>query len=110
EGITNIRIGMFLEVATTLGAIAGAFLIAYLPTSLISIVFGFILIFSAFQSSRKKVPHDGIRENSRWADKLKLGGSFPDKGIEKKYTVKNVFGGFLMMGVAGILSGLLGIG
>lgn len=110
EGITNIRIGMFLEVATTVGAIAGAFLIAYLPTSAISVVFGCILIFSAIQSSRKKPAYAGIGETGRWAARLKLNGSFPEGGIERPYTVKNVFGGFLMMGVAGILSGLLGIG
>src|ERR1700760_3569513 len=50
EGITNIRLGMFLELATTAGAIAGAFLAAYLPTSVIAVLFGMILILSALMS------------------------------------------------------------
>src|ERR1700749_1590709 len=53
EGITNMRVGMFLEIATTAGAMAGAILAAYIPTQFIAIIFGVILIFSALISLRK---------------------------------------------------------
>src|SRR6201996_3779136 len=55
EGITNIRLGMFLEVATTAGAFTGAVLAIYIPTHIIAILFGIILIFSAIMSLRKQV-------------------------------------------------------
>lgn len=42
EGFTNVRIGMFLEVATTLGALFGAFLAAKLPTSIVAVIFGVV--------------------------------------------------------------------
>src|SRR5512142_147220 len=47
EGFSNIRIAMFLEIATTLGALVGAYLAGLLPTSVIAIVFGVVLFFSA---------------------------------------------------------------
>src|ERR1700743_2235538 len=54
EGITNMRLGMFLEIATTAGAFAGAVLAVYIPTAFIAILFGVILISSAVMSLRKK--------------------------------------------------------
>ena len=54
EGISNIRIGMFLEIATTLGAVGGAMIAVYAPTHIIAVVFGFVLIFSAAISLKKK--------------------------------------------------------
>jgi uncharacterized membrane protein YfcA len=62
EGYINIRIGMFLEIATTLGALAGAFLASSLSTSVIAVIFGFVLIFSSYLSSRpRKYQQDGDR-------------------------------------------------
>lgn len=111
EGVSNIRIGMFLEMATTLGAIAGAFLTTMLPAGIIAIVFGVILIFSSIMSVRRKIDHIEPSEQNSWAKKLKMEGKFPEKdGSFRRYSVKNIFGGFAMMGVAGIMSGLLGIG
>jgi uncharacterized membrane protein YfcA len=54
EGITNIRLGMFLEIATTAGAIMGAFFAVFAPTSVIAIIFGVVLIISAVLSLKKK--------------------------------------------------------
>src|SRR5260370_31485499 len=48
EGFSNIRIGMFLEIATTLGALSGAFLAVWVSTKAIAIVFGVVLVVSAF--------------------------------------------------------------
>src|SRR5579872_4345300 len=57
EGITNIRIGMFLEIATTAGAFTGAILAIYVPTNFIAILFGLILVFSAIMSLKPKAEH-----------------------------------------------------
>src|SRR3974377_237955 len=53
EGYTNIRIGMFLEIATTIGALVGAVLATWLPTKVIGIVFGLVLLNLAFFSAKK---------------------------------------------------------
>src|SRR6195952_6124466 len=55
EGITNMRLGMFLEIATTAGAFVGAIVAVYIPTHFIAILFGAILLFSAAMSLRQKV-------------------------------------------------------
>src|SRR5437899_1553572 len=55
EGISNIRIGMFLEIATTLGAVLGAFLAARVSTAAIAIIFGAVLVYSAYWSARTRV-------------------------------------------------------
>jgi len=111
EGVTNMRIGMFLEIATTLGAVAGAFLVAsqIVPVYIVAIIFGLILIFSAVNSIRKK-SEIILDKSSDTALKLKLNGSYPTAQGDVKYGVTNVGGGFAMMVLAGILSGLLGIG
>jgi len=109
EGITNIRIGMFLEIATTAGAFTGAILAVFLPTQYIAILFGLILIFSAIMSLRNKVEKI-ITEPSPFAKKLKLGGTYPLGDETVAYGVTNIIGGFFMMIFAGLISGLLGIG
>ncbi|RYE36550.1 MAG: sulfite exporter TauE/SafE family protein [Sphingobacteriaceae bacterium] len=109
EGITNMRLGMFLEIATTLGAVGGAFLSSYVPASFIAIIFGVILIFSALMSLKKKnLQADPV--SSKTAAFLRLGSSYPDQNQQIQYGVRNVFGGFGLMGFAGVISGLLGIG
>jgi uncharacterized membrane protein YfcA len=109
EGITNIRLGMFLEIATTAGAFAGAIIAIYIPTQYITVLFGFILVFSAIMSLRKRAEHT-IAEKTFLAQKLKLGGSYPVEDEMVEYGVSNIAGGFFMMMFAGIISGLLGIG
>jgi uncharacterized membrane protein YfcA len=110
EGLTNMRIGMFLEVATTVGAILGAVVVVYLNPGYVAVIFGFILIFSSLMTLRKKVDHTTLDYSSKAASFFKLNGSYPLNGIDKPYAVKNVAGGFFMMLFAGTLSGLLGIG
>jgi len=109
EGITNIRLGMFLEIATTAGAMTGAILAVYIPTHYIAILLGVILIFSAIMSLRKKAEQI-VEEPNKWALKLKLNSSYPTAQGTVNYSVNKVGGGFVMMIFAGILSGLLGIG
>jgi len=110
EGITNIRLGMFLELATTAGAIGGAFLATYLSTSVIAILFGLILILSALMSFARPVDPVTAGEPSALSQMLRLNNSYPTPEGEKHYLVKNVVGGFIMMNIAGMISGLLGIG
>lgn len=111
EGITNIRLGMFLEIATTIGAVIGAFVaLHWLPINAIAIIYGLVLILTAAMQQRRKFDHEGVR-GSEAARRLKLYGSWPQRdGSVKHYELRNVGGGFGVMGVAGFLSGILGIG
>lgn len=110
EGITNIRIGMFLEIATTLGALFGAFLAGVVSTQVIAIVFGVVLLYSAFMTLRKKEEHLLKLSPDPTAVKLKLNGKYPAGKEVISYNVQKVPQGFSLMFVAGTLSGLLGIG
>jgi uncharacterized protein len=110
EGFTNIRIGMFLEIATTLGALLGAYLALLVPTHAIAIVFGVMLLYSAYLSGRPQpvVPEDDHPDPL--ATRLRLDGSYPSLDGERAYHVHRVPAGFSLMFGAGALSGLLGIG
>lgn len=110
EGYTNLRVGMFLEIATTLGALGGAFLAARMPTSWIAVMFGLVLIHSAYLSSRTPRPDLAERTSDRWATGLRLDGHYPTSSGPRPYHVQAVPTGFGIMVVAGALSGLLGIG
>lgn len=110
EGITNVRIGMFLEIATTTGAIIGAIVAVYTRTDVIAILFGVILLFSAAMTLRKKNEHGDNTSNSKLAATMRLNGSYPVDGKEVPYKVRGVAGGYALMTVAGVVSGLLGIG
>lgn len=110
EGISNIRIGMFLEIATTLGAVGGAMLAVYAPTHTIAIIFGFVLIFSAALSLKKRNEIVVKTPAGKLSDILKMNSSYPTAKGEIQYAAHNIPGGFFMMVVAGIISGLLGIG
>ena len=109
EGMTNIRLGMFLEIATSVGAVLGAVIALWMPTNAIAVIFGVVLFFTAVMQNRQKVDHVGVK-GSALAMKLKLFGSYPTKGGVQNYELTNVPGGFSIMVAAGALSGLLGIG
>ncbi len=110
EGYTNLRVGMLLEIATTLGALAGAFLAAYIPTRTIAVVFGVVLLYSAYASSQPRSKEHRPTEPDPLAVRLRLDGSFPTPEGLRGYHVKRLPLGFSLMGLAGVLSGLLGIG
>lgn len=110
EGVTNIRLGMFLEIATTIGAVCGAAVAIYLNSNTIAIIYGGVLVLTAIMQQRRKSDHDGV-VGSEMARRLKLFGSWPQKdGTMKSYQLRHVGGGFSVMYVAGVLSGILGIG
>ncbi|HEY4011165.1 MAG TPA: sulfite exporter TauE/SafE family protein [Acidobacteriaceae bacterium] len=110
EGFSNVRIGMFLEIATTFGALVGAWLATITPTKSIAIVFGSILIFSALVSNRRRPMRDPNAPADPLATKLRLNGAYPVDGKRQRYNVHRVPLGFGVMFGAGTLSGLLGIG
>ncbi len=110
EGYTNIRVGMFLEVATTSGAILGAYLGSKLPTHVIGIIFGIVLLYSAYLSFQPHLDHlEGLGPDPL-AVRLRLDGDFPTPEGDQKYHVQHVPEGFGLMLLAGVLSSLLGIG
>ena len=109
EGFSNVRIGMFLEVATTVGALCGAYLTARISTHAIGIIFGITLLYSAWSSFRDKKNETPLAPDLL-AEKLKLSGDYPTEHGRQAYIAQNVPAGFGIMFVAGILSGLLGIG
>ena len=111
EGWSNIRVGMFLEIATCSGALCGAFLAAVLKVRAIAIIFGIVLLWSAWTSARmKKEDPQTEPPSDRISRFLRMGGTYPYRGGVRHYNVRNVPGGFLVMLIAGALSGLLGIG
>lgn len=113
DHMTNLRVGMFLELATTTGAITGAFLAGLLAPNILAVVFGVILLVSVAPLIVKigeELPK-GV-QNDFLANRLRLSSSYPDKhlGQTVSYQVKRTPLGLVMMYVAGLISGLLGIG
>lgn len=110
EGFSNIRIGMFLEIATTLGALFGAFLALVVPTAAIAIIFGLVLLYSAYLSAKRQPPVPEDDKPDPLATRLRMNGSYPSLTGPRSYYVRRVPAGFSLMAGAGALSGLLGIG
>jgi uncharacterized membrane protein YfcA len=110
DGFSNIRIGMFLEVATSVGAVLGAWIAPALPATAIGGLFGVVLLYAAWQSIRRTQDSEGAQGSDRLATLLKLRGSYPAPGGPVHYDPRRVPLGFAVMTVAGMLTGLLGAG
>lgn len=110
EGYTNLRLGMFLELATTAGALGGAYLAARVSPSAIATVFGLVLLAVVLFSPRSGHPRGTSRSTDRLAAWLRLEGALPPSEGALPYRATRVGLGFLLMLLAGVLSGLLGIG
>jgi uncharacterized membrane protein YfcA len=110
EGYSNIRVGMFLEIATTIGAITGALVAIHLPLSVIAIIFGVVLLYSAYISYRPPSAEIPAERAGRFAALLHMDSSYPTQDGVKEYHVQGVPAGFGIMYIAGVLSGVLGIG
>ena len=109
EGFSNLRAGMLLEIATTAGAVAGAHLVSIVPVEALAMVFGAVLLYSAW-NSMSGIRDRVVQTGDALAERLKLNSSYPGpRGLEA-YKVTHVKAGFGLMAVAGLLSGLLGIG
>ena len=110
EGFTNIRLGLLLEVATASGALAGAYIAIGTSANAIAIVFGLVLVFSAIVSMTGQdadVPPAPQGAGRAW---LKLDSTYPGPDGPRPYGVVRVPAGLALLGAAGVLSGLLGIG
>jgi uncharacterized membrane protein YfcA len=110
DGLSNIRIGMFLEVATTLGALLGAYLTARISGHAIAVVFGVVLLYSAYASLRHRHRKHIPTGPNALATKLEMTGSISSPTGPHPYAAKRIPLGFGIMFGAGTLSGLLGIG
>lgn len=110
EGFTNLRIGIFLEVATTVGALGGAAIAGFIPTSALAMLFGVVLLYTAYRSLQGREEHSANEMPHPWAVTMRLNGSYPTANGMEAYTVQGVPTGFATMFGAGMLSALLGIG
>ncbi|AKP67626.1 sulfite exporter TauE/SafE family protein [Companilactobacillus ginsenosidimutans] len=115
DDMLNLRVAMFLEIATTVGAIMGALLVGAFSSTFLYVLFGFFLLYSTYNMIRKLMSKKGeavYTGHDSTVDKLRLADSYYDKAEKKQvdYSMKNVPGGFIMMWAAGLASGLLGIG
>jgi uncharacterized membrane protein YfcA len=110
EGYSNIRVGMFLEIATTAGALTGAAIALHLPLRVIAVIFGVVLMYSAYLSWRQEDHAPAMQQTDRFAKLLRLDGAYPAANGLQHYQVHGVPLGFGLMYLAGMLSGMLGIG
>lgn len=110
DGWTNLRVAIVLECATVTGAIAGAWLAGMVSPTLLEALFALVMLQSAYFSTRKR-DADVLPASDRLCERLELGGEFPgDSGEPVRYGVSNLPGGSAIMVLAGVMSGLLGIG
>ncbi|HEX3867572.1 MAG TPA: sulfite exporter TauE/SafE family protein [Gemmatimonadaceae bacterium] len=110
EGFTNVRVGILLEVATTIGAMAGAYMSGLFPTRALAILFAVLLLVTAYRSAKPRLEHAVLTTPDAWATRLRLDSWYPTAAGPQFYSVRNVPAGFALMFLAGILSALLGIG
>lgn len=113
ERMTNLRAGMFLELATVTGAVSGAYLTTVFPTRVLFVVFGLVLAYSSFTTFRRR--HTDVPltvSNDRIANYFNLHGSYYDQAEQREipYKVVRTKLGLALMYVAGMVSALLGIG
>jgi uncharacterized membrane protein YfcA len=109
DGVSNMRVGLFLCIATTLGAVGGAMLAGVTDPAVLSLIFGLALLATAGLSLRKQKDVSGLPVDAV-AARLRLDDALPTPNGPQPYHVQRVGWGFLVMVVAGMLSGLLGIG
>lgn len=110
EGYSNIRVGMFLEIATTIGAVTGAAIATSISPSIIAVIFGLVLVYSSYQSVFSRITESTSSKPDKFGTMLKMNSSYPSDEGQQKYYVRGVPAGFGVMYMAGVLSGLLGIG
>lgn len=118
DHVSNMRVGILLEVFTTAGGVVGALMAGIFSSKLLYIFFSLILLNSFYGMLKKtglitKVKKEEEKvENDKYADRYKLNSTYYDKATGKTvaYNVTNVPQGSLVMFGAGFASGLLGIG
>ena len=110
QGYTNLRVGMFLQLTSIGGGILGALIVAMVPVPALKITFGVVLLFSSFMSFRRKEEGETDQPSDRLAKRLHMESSYPVLGGWRPYKVFRVIPSAFLMSIAGIISGLLGIG
>jgi hypothetical protein len=115
ERLTNIRLAIVLETATTLGALTGVLAAGFIPVSYLFFLFALILAVSAQQMLTRRgdpVNAGGNAGDSRWGSALRLDSAYPDRalGADVGYRVQRLPLGMALMYGAGLISALLGIG
>jgi uncharacterized membrane protein YfcA len=110
DGWTNLKVAMVLECATVTGAVTGAYLAGIIPTVVLELLFALMMLQSAYFTIQKQ-GDEIVAAGDPLAVRLELAGEVPDDmGVPVHYEVVNVPGGAALMVVAGLMSGLLGIG
>ncbi|HEX9459727.1 MAG TPA: sulfite exporter TauE/SafE family protein [Thermoanaerobaculia bacterium] len=111
DGLANLRVAMFLEIGTTLGAITGAYLAGIVHPRFLYILFGLVLGYSAMAMLRRRRVAEE-REIGPLTMRLRLGASYVDEqsGLAIAYQPAHASIGLFLMYIAGSVSGLLGIG
>lgn len=111
DHLVNVRVAMFLELATVLGAVSGAFLAGVLAGRWLHLAFGAVLIYAALMMWKHERRNGRPPVDDRLAEALKLHSTYIDHaGQEKSYRVRHTGSGFALSGLAGMVSGLLGVG
>jgi uncharacterized membrane protein YfcA len=118
ERLTNVRLALVLETATTLGALSGVLLSGLIPVPALYFIFAVILLLSAQQMLARRtdpasaVATAGTPGANSWGVSLRLDSSYPDRalGRDVAYRVQRVPLGLSLMYGAGLISALLGIG
>ncbi len=110
QGFINLRLGMFLEVATTGGALVGALIATFVSVKALSVVLAVVLLYSAYLSGQPKLETPDEEVTEPLSTSLKLNGTCPTADGIMSYQVHSFPAGFGLMAVAGVLSGMLGIG
>lgn len=113
ERLSNLRVAMLLELATTTGALSGAYLAGKIGGRWLYVIFGLVMAYSLLMMLRRRQEsHAVLAHPTPWADYFRLHGSYHDSslGREVHYRVAGTGLGLAFMYVAGIMSGLLGIG
>ena len=112
EGLTNIRLAILLEMATTSGALTGVFMAGLVPVRYLFVLFAAVLLVSAKQMMvTRKEPLRTANRDDAWAGALALNSSYPDRARgDVDYQVHNVPPGMGLMYGAGLISALLGVG
>jgi uncharacterized protein len=113
ERLTNLRVAMVLEIGTTLGALTGSYVAGRISGGGLHLIFGIVMAYSALMMFRKRrEPPPDAAISAPWADYLRLHGSYYDGALDREvvYRVVRTRLGLGLMYIAGLVSGLLGIG
>jgi len=113
DNLTNVRLAIFLESATTSGAVIGVIIGSQVPRRMLAILFILVLLFAAWNIFRRR--HAGrppVGSGGKWESKLALAGSYVDESTGKTidYGMRRIPLGWFLMLLAGMMSGMLGIG